>query len=127
MPENKVVLIGASCEATGHPSSCTEPAPGTVENTDGNDTITLNGKPLADHGDKMHFPSHAHKYSDINSDGAKECHDNQSHDLVPDQNPVISIDGNPVMRVADSTTDPGSGGTAEIKDSGGNSVISHKY
>jgi len=114
-----IALIGASCEATGHPSECQEPALGDTDEG-GDESVTINGTPIATHEDSMHFPDHAHAYS---SD--KGCYDVQSHDLVPDETPQITVNGQPVMRVGDSTTDPGSGGTAEIVDSGGNSAVSH--
>lgn len=110
----KVSVNGDSCEASGHPSSCTEPAPGEVE---ASGKLTLNGKAIASHDDVMHFDSHAHEYSDINSDGSNECHNFQSHDLVPDQSPAFSHNGEPIMRVGDDTSDPGSGGTASITSS----------
>jgi uncharacterized Zn-binding protein involved in type VI secretion len=108
-------LVGSPCLAEGHPSSCTEPAPGTIENTDNNSPLTVDGSVIADHGDKMFFPSHAHKYSDIDGDGSKECHDMQSHELVPDQNPPWTVNGRPLMQVGNDTTDPGSGGRAYIE------------
>lgn len=102
-------LVGDSCEADGHPTECTEPAPGTIEDTDNSQPLTLDGTAVADHGDRMHFDSHSHDYStDLG------CHDVQSHDLVPDQMNPWTVDGRSLMAVGDSTTDPESGGTAEI-------------
>ena len=113
-------VIDASCEANGHPTSCTEPAPGTVTNTTNhNVTITAAGttREIAtiDSAD-MYFSSHAHKYSDTDDDGDKECHQNQSHSIDPDTgNPNITIDGSPIYLVENNvTTDPGSGGPVDI-------------
>lgn len=111
-------LIGASCLADGHPTSCQEPAPGSLVNVDSNAPITLDGTVVADHGDKMHYDSHAHDYS------SKEgCHDYQSHDLVPDQTPPWTVDGRPLVLVGNDTTDPGSGGRAWVDGAGGNSAF----
>lgn len=120
MPTDTLALVSGSCDATGHPTQCQEPAPGSIQDADAKTPITVDGTPLADHGDRLHFDSHAHAYSSM-----KGCYDMQSHDLVPDQTPPITVDGRPVMRVGDHTTDPGSGGTAEIVGSGGNSALTH--
>jgi len=120
MPIDTLALVGAACEATGHPSACTEPAPGSIQDADGTAPITVDGTPLADHGDRLQFPSHGH---DVDEEG--NCIAYQTHELVPDQTPPITVDGRPVMRVGDSTTDPGSGGTASIVGAGGNNVLTH--
>jgi uncharacterized Zn-binding protein involved in type VI secretion len=106
-------LVGSDCEADGHPSECQEPAPGTIQNTDSNAPLTVDGTVVADHGDDMHFDSHAHD-TGTDSDGNTTCTDTQSHDLTPDQINPWTIDGRSLILVGDSTTDPGSGGTAEV-------------
>lgn len=113
MPEPAV--IDASCEAKGHPSDCTEPAPGTVVSTSTHDiTVTVGGttKEIAtiDTAD-MDFPSHAHEYSD--EDG---CHEKESHTIDPDEgDPSITINGSPIYEVDSAvTSDPGSGGDVDI-------------
>ncbi|QBI90033.1 hypothetical protein ChaoS9_130 [Halobacterium phage ChaoS9] len=117
MPEN-IALAGAPCEADGHPSECTEPATGTVESTD-ESLLSVEGVDVGTHGTAvLHFPSHAHDYNE--EDG---CIALQSHDLTPDQEHLLTINGASVMLDGDSTTDPGSGGTAEIIDHGGNEVL----
>jgi len=117
MSEN-VALVGAPCEADGHPSSCSEPAPGTVEETAAS-PLSIKGVDVASHGTAvLHFPSHAHDYSE--EDG---CIAMQSHDLTPDQEHLLTVNGTSVMHVGDSTTDPGSGGTAEITGHGGNELL----
>lgn len=117
MSEN-VALLGAPCEADGHPSQCTEPAPGTVEETDAS-LLSVGGVDVASHGTAvMHFPGHSHDYNE--EDG---CIAVQSHDLTPDQDALLTVNGEPVMCVGDSAADPGSGGTAEITDHGGNEVL----
>lgn len=70
----------------------------------------------------MDFPSHAHQYSDVDSDGTDECHDMQSHSLDPDQTHSVTVNGDPVFLDGDSTADPGSGGTASITGAGQSSV-----
>jgi len=126
MPTQTLAVVGAGCLADSHPSSCTEPAPGAVQEG-GSDAITIDGVAVADHGDTMHYPTHAHAYYDINGDGSPECTEMASHDIIPDQTPPITIDGQPVMRVGDDTTDPGSGGRAWIDDAGGNTAITHTH
>lgn len=117
MPEN-VALLGAPCEADGHPPECTEPATGTVESTD-EALLSVEGTDVASHDTAVQqFPSHAHDHDP--DDG---CIALQSHDLTPDQEHLLTINGASVMLVKDSTTDPGSGGTAEITDDGGNEIL----
>jgi hypothetical protein len=113
----RVSLIGDPCEATGHPPQCTEPAPGTVEGV--GSILSVNGTSVysADSAD-MVFGSHAHSYSTD-----KGCFDVQSHSLDPDQSHILSVNGTTVQAVGDSTTDPGSGGTASIT-STSNDIIS---
>lgn len=115
----ELAIIDASCEAHGHPTSCTEPAPGTVQSTSShNITVTAGGstKEIATiQSADMHFDTHAHQYSDIDDDGNSECHDMQSHDIDPDGEPSITINGSNVYMVRDTvTTDPGSGGDVDI-------------
>jgi len=110
-------LIGDPCEATGHPSECTEPAPGEVEGP--GSFLSVNGVNVYSGATaEMTFDPHAHSYS-ID----KGCYDLQSHSLDPDQTHILSINGSPVYAVGDSTTDPGSGGTASIT-STSNDIIS---
>lgn len=101
-------LVGATCKADGHPSACTEPATGSIQD-DGNQPLTVDGTAVADHGDDMHFDSHGH-----DTDAGDNCIDYQSHDLTPDQTPPWEVDGRPLMQAGNDTTDPDSGGTAWI-------------
>lgn len=105
----KYALVGDPCLADGHPTQCEEPADGTIEDADSKQPLTLDGTPVADHGDDMAYPTHAHAYS-----SSKGCYDDQSHALTPDQTPPWEVDGRPLIQVGDSTTDPGSGGTAWV-------------
>lgn len=107
-------LIGDDCLADGHPTSCQEPAPGTIQNNDNNTPLTVDGTVVADHGDDMYYSDHAHEYTDSDDDGEKECTTLQSHTLTPDQSPPWTIDGRPLMLVGNDTTDPSSGGRAWI-------------
>ena len=122
MAIDKLALVGASCEASGHPSVCGETASGAVQDADNAAPVTVDGTGIATHGDRMHFQSHGHAVAPLGG-----CIDYQTHDLIPDQSPPITVDGNPVMRVGDSTTDPGSGGTASIVDAGGANVLTHTH
>ncbi|RKS83328.1 hypothetical protein BDK61_2671 [Haloarcula quadrata] len=111
-------VIGAPTEANGHPSACSEPATGSVESTD-DAPLSIEGADVATHAAAvMHFPSHGHA-----TDPMGNCIDYQTHDLTPDQDHLLTVNGEPVMCVDDSTTDPGSGGTATITDHGGNEIL----
>ena len=119
----KLALVGASLLAYGHPSNCTEPAPGSVT---GSSSLTVNGTPLAVKNDSsMDFSSHAHAH---NSDDG--CHAYSSHSIQPDNNGLsgsITVGGNPVYLDGDNVaTDPGSGGVIDMTDTGGNASISVK-
>lgn len=113
MPEP--ALIDATCEAFGHPSECTEPAPGSVaSDAQTNVTVTVDGttKEFASiDSASIDIPSHAHDYDSTNG-----CHDNQSHTLDPDTGePSITIDGSPIYTVENSvTSDPVTGGDVDI-------------
>lgn len=111
-------LIDSVCEATGHPSKCTEPATGSVNGS--SSSVSVDGVSIGvATSNKLHFDSHAHDHSTIEG-----CHSMQSHDLDPEDDHSVTLDGDPLLLVGDSTTDPGSGGTAEVVDSGGNSSVS---
>ena len=110
-------MIGAPCEAAGHPSDCQEPAVGEVKQTSSHnitftdasgDTKEVATEATAD----IHFDSHAHDYSELEG-----CHDNQSHDIDPDTDKMspITINGSQIYLVDTAvTSDPGSGGDVEI-------------
>lgn len=120
---SELVLIGASCEALGHPAECTEPAPGTVEQSSSH-SLSINGTQVATIASAdMSFLSHAHDHSTLEG-----CHDNQSHTLDPATSAAsssLTVNGSPIYVVADGvTTDPGSGGNVNIVDSGGNNTVS---
>jgi len=110
MTSTAYALIGSPCKANGHPSACTEPATGTIQNSDSNSPLTVDGTVVADHGDDMHYPSHGH-----DTDDEDNCIDFQTHDLTPDQSPPWTIDGRPLILVGNDTTDPGSGGRAYVE------------
>lgn len=116
----ELALIGASCEAKGHPTECTEPAPGSVVSTT-TSSVTVNGTEVATTATAdMDFPSHAHDHSI-----AEGCHQNESHTLDPSTvSSSITINGSPVY-LADTSiaTDPTTGGDIDIVDSGGNTSV----
>lgn len=118
---SELVLLGANCEATGHPGECGAVASGTTQDADGDTSVTINGVPVMTHGDVMHFGSHAHAYEG----DPPACTSYSSHDLTPDQTHAVTVNGQSIVHVGDSTTDPGSGGTASVVDSGGNSAVTH--
>jgi len=107
----KLLYITQGVEAFGHPSACTEPAPGTVEST-GFASVTLNGNPLAGGGsDTMEFSSHGH---DTDSDG--NCIDNASHSITTDSSSSVTVNGSPVGIIG-SNVDPKTGGRIEADES----------
>lgn len=110
-----VVLIGAEVEAEGHPSSCTEPAPGTVE---GSSPLTVDGVGVYDKDNAdIQIPTHAHEF-------ILACVSKSEHTIDPDGTNPLSIDGNTVYVESDTGTDPDSGGTVSFADDGGNDVLS---
>lgn len=118
----ELVVIGASCEAKGHPTECTEPAPGTVESSSSH-SLSINGTQVATIASAdMNFPSHAHDHS-----ATQGCHDSQSHSLDADTSAAsssLTVNGSPIY-VKDTAvaTDPSSGGDIDIVDSGGNTSV----
>ena len=116
------VVHGASCEADGHPGECQATVSGETKDGDGDTSVTINGVPVTDHNDSMYFDPHAHNY--VETDDGGYCDDYYSHELTPDQNPDITINGQPIIRVGDSTSDPGAG-TATVLNSGGNGAVTH--
>lgn len=127
-----LVTLGASSEAFGHPTSCTEPAPGSVGSSgSGATSVTVNDasgaeQPLATTANaSLQFSSHAHSYEDTNDDGEKECTNNASHDFDPSTvSSSISINGSPVYIAGSGVgTDPVSGGDVDITDAGVNQSL----
>lgn len=91
MATKGVALITSKCEATGHPSDCSEPASGTVKNDSGGHNVTVktsDGEFMVATKDvaAMDFPSHAHDYSAVEG-----CHDNSSHNLDPKDGALLNI------------------------------------
>lgn len=117
------VLIGASCEAFGHPTSCTEPAPGSVV-SEATSSVTINGTPVATTGTAdLNFPSHAHDYSTLEG-----CQNNASHTLDADTvSSSVTLNGNPLYIEEDGiATDPITGGNINMTGSGSNSSVTEK-
>lgn len=122
-------VTGQSAEAAGHPTNCTEPAPGEVsqfESETNSVTVTnASGEQerLATLADaNLFFPTHAHDYSvDLG------CHDNAEHKLLPkeaDTASSITINGSPVFLTGDGvTTDPKTGGSVNIINAGINNSL----
>lgn len=127
-----LVTISASAEANGHPTQCTEPAPGSVGSSgSGSTSVTVNDasgneKPLATTGNaSLQFSSHSHSYEDTNNDGTKTCTDDSSHDITPSTvSSSISVNNSPVFIAEDGVaTDPISGGNVDITNSGNNNSL----
>lgn len=121
----KLVRIGADCEAFGHPSECSEPAPGTVERTSDHSVTITNGggdtKNIATVASAdMKFPSHGHSTDDDDN-----CTDFSSHTLDPSTtSSSVKINGSPVYIKKDSVaSDPISGGQIDIINAGGNNSV----
>jgi hypothetical protein len=115
---SNIVLVGANCEAYGHPTQCSEPANGSVSSSSSSN-VTLNGEDVYFHSRAdMSFSSHAHDYS-VNLG----CHNNQSHSIDPEDTHNLTLNGSPIVIESDEGTDPGSGGRAIFTDSGGNETF----
>lgn len=127
----KLVTIGASCEAEGHPSECTAVVSGAVQSTseasmsvsnaDGSesDLATIE---TAD----IHFDSHAHDHT-----SEEGCHQNESHDIDPSTtstsltlNTSSGTDSAIYVTGSGVATDPTSGGDVNITDAGDNNSVS---
>lgn len=124
----KLVRIGADCEAHGHPTECTEPAPGTVDKTSTHSvTITDSGgvtKQLATKASAdMNFPSHAHDHST-----AEGCHQSSSHTLDPSTlSSSLTVNGSPIYIAGNGVaSDPVTGGDVDIVNAGGNTSVTEK-
>lgn len=127
-----------SVEATGHPSDCTEPVPGSVQGSEPH-SVTVNNaagdeKPLATYDNAtLHFDSHSHDYT-----AAEGCHENASHDLTKASGQLnkskwsssVSISpagasATPVLSAQDGVgTDPKTGSNVNAKAGGINSSVS---
>lgn len=127
MSTDRLVLEGAPAKAYGHPTECTEPAPGSVQGTSGQ-SVSVNGTPIATVATAdINFNSHAHAYEDTNDDGiADTCTNFQSHSIDPSTvSQSVTVNGSPayIDDNAPEATDPGSGGDVEITGTGGNSSV----
>lgn len=129
MTENLVTLDinGKNANAYGHPSSCTEPAPGEVQqfqDTTHNITVTNENGDTSRFATKatanLYFPTHAHTYI------PPVCTNSNDHKFIPDKRASsVTVNGSEVFRTGGnvySDKDPGSGGNIEIT-SGVNSTV----
>jgi len=126
-----LVQIGASAEAFGHPSQCSEPAVGEVQSTSSNnitfspDSGTIGELASVDTAD-IHFDSHAHNY--IAPPIGPGCTSFSSHDVDPDDAvlPQITVNGSKVYTDNNPvTTDPESGGDINITESIPNITVNY--
>ena len=113
-----LALIGASITASGHPGACGSTVSGSVT---GGSSVSVNGTPIAASSmASLDFGSHGH---DVDDEG--DCISFTSHSVqqvsLADS---ISINGNGVyLEVSGAATDPGSGGSIDYTNSGGNSTV----
>jgi len=126
-----LVQVGASAEAFGHPSECSEPAIGEVQSISPNNitffpeegaTGELASVSTAD----IHFDSHAHEYT-APPDGSG-CTSFSSHDIDPDDAvlPQITVNGSKVYTDNNPVfTDPESGGDINITESIPNITVNY--
>lgn len=125
-----IVTVTADCEANGHPSECTEPAPGTVDSTSSHAVTITNASgetqeiATEDSAD-MNFTSHSHDYDSTNG-----CHDSQSHTLDPNSaglSSSLTINASPMyLQNTDVASDPGTGGSIDIINGGVNASMSEQ-
>jgi hypothetical protein len=118
---SKIALIGASCNAFGHPTECEEPATGIIV-SDSSSSVTINGTAVATIATaSISFSSHSHDYS--SQDG---CYNKSSHSIDPDTTTSsITLNQSPLyLAGVGVATDPISGGNVSIdKQSSADSVI----
>jgi hypothetical protein len=115
-----------SCEAFGHPSDCTEPAPGSVSQYQSKiNSIRIitnnNSSRAATTSDaNLNFSSHSHDYS-----VEQGCHEDSSHKLIPNvTSSTVTIDGSPIfVKEYSVQTDPVSNGSVDIKSEEVNKTI----
>lgn len=115
------VLTTASCEALGHPTECTEPAPGSVV-SESSSSVTINGTDIATTATAdIDFPSHSHDYDSLNG-----CQQDSSHTLDPTNvSSSVTLNGNPLyIEESAVASDPITGGDINILDAGGNTSVS---
>lgn len=124
-------LNDESVEALGHPSDCTEPAPGTVSGSASHSITVTNaageskGFAIVSDSPSFEIPTHSHDYSD-----PEGCHDDASHSIGTGSmdtskfSSSVTINGSPVMVVNDAyATDPKSGGNVNVVGTGINNSI----
>lgn len=115
-------LIGADCEAYGHPSICSEPAPGAVEQEQSHG-VTVNGTQVATvNSANINIPTHCHEVQN------NSCVDCYSHSVDPrdaDRSSSVTINGSDVYLTQDNVqSDPGTGSNINIINTGGNDSVS---
>lgn len=106
---SEIAVDNDSCEASGHPSECTEPAPGNVD-VETPTNIRINGTEIGvKEFSSMFFPSHGH-----DTDEDNDCTDFQEHNIQIEENRNIKVNGEIIMVRGDTGTDPGSDGEVVI-------------
>lgn len=122
-----LVTLSADCEAYGHPSDCTEPAPGKVEQQASHSVSVTNSsgetKQLATVASaNMNFSTHAH-----GTDEDGNCGDDASHTLDPmtvGLSSSVTINGSAVyLQKLGVQSDPKTGDNIDIINSGVNNSV----
>lgn len=130
MPRVTTVDKGSekSCEATGHPSECTEPVPGQVQRRETHNVTVTNASGVTKQiatikSADMFFEKHSHDY--VAEDG---CHDDESHSLDPkvDNTASFTINKSPAYVVEDDVvSDPKTGDAVNIIEPGINNSLNN--
>lgn len=123
----KFARITADCEAYGHPTSCTEPAPGSVVSTSSNNVTITNASGSTQElatiqSANIDIPTHCHQYSSEN--GCTDCYSHTVDPRAADDSPSVMINGSPVYLTKNNVqSDPGTGSNIDIINSGGNNSV----
>jgi len=113
-----ITLIGSDVDAFGHPSECTEPAPGTVDTVNGSD-VNVNGTDVyTTKSADMVIPSHDHSFAPLPG-----CHDSQEHAIDPTETHNVTVNGETMYIESDTGIDPGTDESVEFVNTGGNDSV----
>lgn len=122
-----IVTLSASVEAFGHPTECTEPAPGSVvQEALSSLTITNSSgqsKQVASiNTANIDIPSHCHTYS--STDGCTNCYAHSIDPRTADASSSLTLNGSPIYIVGNNVQDdPGTGNAVDIIDAGINTSV----
>lgn len=123
--------LTADCEAKGHPSICTEPAPGKVEEEASHSVTVTNAggesKQLATVASaNMVIPNHGHDVG-FNDDGSPFCTDFTEHSIDPASQGLsssVTVNGSPIyLQKSGVQSDPKTGDDVDILNTGVNNSL----